>query len=271
MLPVLLPVLGGLVLAGAAGWRVPARPFAPLTAPVVPATRPIPAHLPEVVRRFARALFGAALPDVHSAVVSGRGWLSPFGLPLPSRFRFYYAASSSSYYHLIEATWFTRPVLRIHERNLAGHTRLDLGLIGQVNDQPRTNRAAIQGYWSEVIAWVPAIALTDARVRWEAVDATCARLHLPGLDDAEALTLQFDAHTGLLTTLTTQRYQSESQAQRWPWHNRARAWAMVDGQRVLAQAATQWNDSRPWARWHVEQVALNVDVAARLAQFGDGG
>jgi hypothetical protein len=34
------------------------------------------------------------------------------------------------------------------------------------------------------------------------------------------------------------------------------------------RSQTQWNQDTPWATWEVEQVALNVDVSARLGQFG---
>lgn len=113
-------------------------------------------------------------------------------------------------------------------------------MIGQVNNQPKANRAAIQGYWSEVLAWVPSIALTDPRVRWEAVDDTTVRLYLPGLDDAEAFTVRFAADTGLISQIETMRYQNEDNAERWHWFNRILRWGTVDGLRVPVRAQTQW-------------------------------
>ncbi len=268
----ILAIAAGLVLLLAAGaWlglQVKAARF-PAAAPgPAPRMIPIPMGLPAPVERFTRALFGDSLPEVRSAMVIGRARLAPTGMPLPTRFRFYYDAARSSHYHDIQVTWFTRTLLRIHERNLEGHATLDLGPIGRVDDQPKTNRASIQGYWSEVLAWVPSIPLTDPRVRWEAVDAATARLHLPGLDDAEAFTVRFDANTGLMTEIETMRYQSEDKAERWRWFNRVLEWGVVNGMRVPVRAQTQWNQDRPWATWEVEQVVLNVDVSARLARFG---
>ena len=115
---------------------------------------------------------------------------------------------------------------------------------------------------------MPSIVLTDTRLRWEAVDATTARLHLPGLDDEEAFTVRFDANTGLMTEIETLRYQDESRPERWRWFNRILEWGVVDGLRVPVRSQTQWNNDTPWATWEVEQVALNADVSARLAQFG---
>jgi hypothetical protein len=187
---------------------------------------------------------------------------------MPTRFRFYYDAARSSHYHDIQVTWFNRTFMRIHERNLEGHTQLDLSLLGRVDDQPHTNHAGIQGYWAEMLAWVPAVALSDPRVRWEAIDATTARMCLPDLDDVEALTVGFDAQTGLMTTVETLRYQSETLPDRWRWRNRILEWGELDGLHVPVRSETQWNDDKPWATWVIEQVALNVDVAARFVQFG---
>lgn len=264
----LAAALGLLLALGWAGLQVNARPF-PAAAPGrAPRRLPLPAGLPAPVERFARAVYGDTLPEVRSAVVSGRARLAPTGLPLPTRFRFYYDAARSSHYHEIQATWFTLPFMRIHERNLEGHVTLDLSILGRVEDAPKTNRAGIQGYWGEALAWLPAIPLTDPRVRWEAVDATTARLFLPGLDDEEAFTVRFDADTGLMTEIETWRYQDEARAERWRWFNRALEWGTVDGQRVPVRSQTQWNDDAPWATWEVERIALNADTAARLAQFG---
>ncbi|MFN8530844.1 MAG: DUF6544 family protein [Anaerolineae bacterium] len=268
ILMLILGITAGLIALVWLGLQVSANRFPRLEVSPVTEFVPVPDSLPDPVRRFAHAVYGDQTPVVQMAIVQGRASLAPFGLPMPTRFRFYYDAARSSHYHDIQTTWFTLTFMRIHERNLSGHTMLDLGPIGHVEDQPKTNSAGIQGYWSEVLAWVPAIPLIDARVRWEAVDATTARLYLPGLDDAEAFTVTFDPDTGLIATLDTMRYQSEDKADRWAWHNRAHSWTALDGTPTMTQASTQWNTMTPWAQWRVEQVALNVDVSARLAVFG---
>lgn len=268
VLAVVVSFIGLLLAGGWLGLQVRAAGFPAVAPGAAPRMVPLPADLPAPAQRFARALFGDSVPEVESAVVLGTGRLAPFGVPLPARFRFYYDAAGSSYYHDIEVAWFNLPFMRIHERNLEGHTTLDLSLLGKVEDAPKTNRAAVQGYWAEVLAWVPSIALTDSRVRWEAVDDTTARLHLPGLDDAEAFTVRFDPATGLLTEVETMRYQDETREERWHWRNYIREWGEVNGLRVPVRSQTQWNENAPWATWEIEQVALNAAVAARLAQFG---
>lgn len=267
-LALVISLIGLLLIGGWLGLQVSAPRFATVTPASEPRRLPLSSTLPAPVHRFALVLFGDNAPAVQSAMVLGRAQLAPAGFRMPTRFRFYYDATRSSYYHDIEATWFRLPFMRIHERNLEGHAILDLGLLGRVEDAPYTNRAAVQGYWAEVLAWLPSIALTDERVQWEAIDATTARLYLPGLNDEEAFTVRFDADTGLLTEIETMRYQSESDTQRSRWRNRILEWDIVDGMRVPVRAETQWNDATPWATWNVEQVVVNVDVSARFAQFG---
>lgn len=265
---IVVAFLAVLLAGGWLGLQVNASGFPAVTAGAAPRMIPIPEDLPAPVERFARAVFGDSLPDVQSAMVLGRAQLAPTGMPMPTRFRFYYDAVRSSHYHDIQVTWFNLTFMRIHERNLEGHTNLDLALIGKVDDQPKTNEAAIQGYWSEVLAWVPSIALIDPRVRWEAVDDMTARLYLPGLGDEQTFTVRFAADTGLITEIETLRYQGEENAERWRWFNRILEWGVVDGLRVPVRAQTQWRDDAPWATWEIEQVVLNVDVSSRLAQFG---
>ncbi len=257
-----------LLTAGWLGLQVKAKRFPIVVRGATPRMIPLPTDLPPPVLRFARAMFGDSLPEVQSAMVLGRARLAPTGLPMPTRFRFSYDAAPSSYYHDIQVTWFTLPFMRINERNLEGHTILDLGLLGRVEDAPRTNRAAIQGYWAEVLAFAPSIALTDRRVRWTSVDATIVRLYLTGFDDDEAFTVRFDAETGLMTDIETMRYQAETSPERFRWHNRILEWNLVDGQQVPVRSQTQWNDDTPWATWEVEQIVFNVDVLARFKQFG---
>lgn len=264
----LVAVIVLLLLFGLLGLQVKARSFPTIESSADYALSPIPEGLPLPVERFARAIYGDTLPQIQTAMVLGRAKLAPTGLPLPTRFRFYYDALRSSHYHDIQVTIFNLTFMRIHERNLDGHVMLDLSVLGRVEDAPKTNRAGIQGYWGEVLAWIPSVALTDPRVRWGAVDDTTALLYLPGLDDEEAFTVHFDADTGLITDVETMRYQSEENAERWRWFNRILQWGTLNGQPVAARSQTQWKQDKPWATWEIEQVVLNVEVSSRLAQFG---
>lgn len=268
---VLLTSAAVLVVLVALAWlglQVPAAAWPTAALPPAPATVSIPAGLPAPVERYARAVYGDELPVIDTAVVYGRARLAPTGMYLPSRFRFYYDRASASHYHHIEVLWYRLPLLRIHERNREGVGILDLGPLGRVEDAPNTNIAGQQGFWAEVLAWVPAMALNDSRITWEAVDDNTARAILPGLGERFAFTVRFDAETGLLTELEAARYQSEDGNTLTRWTNRTVAWADLNGVMVPVESETQWADDEPWAYWAIDQVVVNADVTARFEQFG---
>lgn len=267
MIKILAGLFGvALMLVGAAwaGLQVKAEPF-----PIYSqrgkslGSVPIPDDLPEPVQRYARMIFGDRIPVVESGVVIGRAKATFNGLTLPIRFKFYYDARGD-YYHYMQATLFGRPVLTVDERFLDGHSILDIP--GQwVENDPHTDHAANQGFWAEVFVWAPSIFFTDARIEWETIDDNTVRAIIPGADAEEAFLIRFDPATGLLTELSTQRYQGET---RIPWTNSTVAWREFNGVQIPALAETQWRDDAPWAKWAVEQVVWNVDVSGRMRQFG---
>jgi hypothetical protein len=75
-------------------------------------------------------------------------------------------------------------------------------LIGVVENDPRVDSAANQGFWAEEVVF-PAVFVTDPRVRWEPVDETTARLHVPFGEGEQVFTVHFDPQTGRLTRLET--------------------------------------------------------------------
>ena len=224
-----------------------------------------PADLPPPVTRYVQAVFGDRIPVVQSALISGTARLRINGLVLPARFRFYYEAGHA-YYHYIQTTWFGLPLLTVNERYQHGAAVLDLPG-NRIENNAQTNAAGNLGLWAEGI-WMPSIWFTDERVRWEPVDEHTARLIVPDAAPEETFTVRFDPHTGLLSDITTLRYQDPASAQRTRWINRALEWRTVNGVKIPWRAETQWDDAPPWATWHIDAILYNVDVAGRLAQFG---
>lgn len=250
------------------GLQVKPTAFSPVVANAEIARVAIDGDLPTPIQRYAEALYPDGIPSVQSALLQGRARLAPTGLPMQTRFRFYYDAPRSSYYHDIQATWFGLSVLRIHERLLEGHSRFDLSILGSIDDLPKTNRSAMQGYWAEVLAWVPAIALTDEHLQWELIDEHSVKLYLPESPAGDALMLYFDPETHLLTEIIAQRYCNEDDDEQLLWQNHILEWGMVDGWLIPTRSETQWEDDEPWAIWDIENIALNVDTLARFEQFG---
>jgi hypothetical protein len=226
---------------------------------------PPPENLPAPVARYVALAFGGEIPIVESALVIGSGEATFNGLTLPIRFKFYHDAGHA-YYHFIQAGWFGQPLLAVNERFLEGVSILDIP--GQyVEDNPEINASANQGMWSEAI-WLPSIWFTDERVRWEAIDDNSARLVIPDAADEEAFTVSFDPQTHLIDHLTTLRYQSPGDTERTLWTPRILEWDRFNGVIVPSSSTLQWGSAAPWVEWHVETVLYNVNVSARLAQFG---
>ena len=96
------------------------------------------------------------------------GW----GLKLPARCRFVHQAGQD-YCRLFELTWFGLPIGTGNEHDLDGKSHLTLPM-GLSDEGPQVDRATNLSLWAEYI-WLPAVFLTDPRVRWEPVGAQASQ------------------------------------------------------------------------------------------------
>ncbi len=265
---IIVIILVILIALAVVGLRVQPSPF-PAYAQREPAleTVPLPEGLPQPVERFYRTLYGEQVPVIHSVVISGRGQLRPVGPAyLPSRFRFTHEAGQD-YRHYIESTIFGVPLFKVNERYLEGQSRMELPWATEEN-QPQLNQAANLGLWAETM-WFPAVYLTDARVRWEALDDTTAVLAVPYGDTQEHFVVRFDPQTGLPQWMESMRYQNSASAEKVLWLNQVLRWDEVNGRKTMEKTALIWmNDGKPWAIFTVEDIVYNVDVGEYLHQKG---
>ena len=255
-----------LVLGLVFGLRVKPAPFPMFTGQSAPPeTIPLPAGLPQPVERYYRQTYGADIPVIQSAVLSGRGTVRFMGITFPARLRFSHV-SGKDYRHYIEATFFGYPVFKVNEHYLDGHTRLDLP-VGVVENDPKVDSAANQGLWAESLAY-PAIFVTDPRVRWEAVDDTHARLCVPYGDAEQVFTVQFDAQSGELTRAETDRYRDEKVGTlRW-WGEKYLGNSQ-SGQPAPVTFAVTWEDEgTPWLVYELEESVFNADLTDYIRQTG---
>lgn len=227
-------------------------------------TMALPVGLPVPVSKFYQKIYGARIPIIQSAVISGRAIIRPVGpINISARFRFTHKVGQD-YRHYIEATIFGMPVLKINESYIKSSSRQEMPW-GTTTNDPRANQAANLGLWAEAI-WFPSIFLTDPRVHWNAVDNVTATLTVPFEAGTETFVARFDPVTHLLSYLESMRFKTD---QKILWLNQARVWGDVGGFKVLKNSAVIWmDDGKPWATFEVEEIEFNSDVSKTIGGTG---
>ncbi len=222
-------------------------------------TFPLPEGLPAPVARYYRAVYGEQIPQIISAVISGRARLRMNGLPLKGRFRFIHQAGKD-YRHYIEVTFFGRPVLKVNEHYLDSKSRLELPF-GVIENEPKVDQAANLGLWAESV-WLPAIYLSDPRVCWAPVDDETAALSVPFGAQTQTIIVRFDPESGMIAALEAMRYKEAADSGKTLWLNQALAVRKLGGIPTLTVGAVTWMDEgRPWAIFTVEEIVFNSDVS----------
>ena len=264
---VALVVLVLVVLFVLVGLRVTPAPFPPPAVAAGAIERvSLPPNLPPPVARFYRAVYGSDLPVYDSAILTGRGTVRFMGLTMPARLRFSHDASRG-YHHYIETTFYGFPLMRVNEHYLDGHSRFVLPMGVQEND-PNLDSAANLGLWAERIAY-PAAFATDPRVRWEAVDDTTARLHLPFGDTEQSMTVSFDPVTHRLTRIEADRRFADAKRGHVRWWGTVDEWAALDGVLTPVRQSVQWADEdSPWLHMTIEDAVYNADLGQVIGQAG---
>ncbi|MCB8978995.1 MAG: hypothetical protein H6657_16400 [Ardenticatenaceae bacterium] len=249
------------------GLRQQPRPFPTYPQISQPLNRvAFPADLPAPVARYFEKVLGDAVPVVETAVVTGHGQLRFNGITFPHRLRFTYDVNQG-YRHYIESTIFGLPILKVNEHFLDGQARLELP-VGVVENEPNIDMAANLGFWGEAI-WFPPLYLTDPRVRWEAIDATTARLTVPFGDTEDSFTVFFDADTGLITRMEAMRYRDATDTEKILWQLTPLAWETYHGIQIPSRSSVTWADEgTPWLVIDLDDVAYNVEVQDYIRAVG---
>lgn len=250
-----------------AGLRMQPRPFSayPQTSQRLP-TVAFPENLPAPVARYFETVLGDAVPTVETAVVTGHGQLRFNGIAFPHRLRFTYDVNQG-YRHYIESTVFGWPVLKVNEHYLDGRGRLELPF-GVVENEPKIDMAANLGFWGEAI-WFPSLYLTDPRVRWEAIDATTARLIVPFGAEEDSFIVYFDPATGLIDHMETMRYRDAADTEKILWQLTPLAWESYHGVQIPSRSTVTWGDEgTPWLVIDLDDVVYNVEVQEYIRAVG---
>lgn len=228
-------------------------------------TIPLPAGLPAPVERYYRIIYGDRIPVIHSAVISGRASIRPFGVWIPARFRFIHDAGKH-YRHYIEATWFGLPILKVNERYVDGKSLAEMPW--GADQGPKVDQAANIGLWAETMT-MPSVYLTDPRVRWEAIDDENALLVVPFENAEEHFTVRFDPETGLIRLMEVMRYRASNSSQKSLWIPANHEWKMLNGTLTNTVGSATWLEmGGPWAYFTTEEVEFNVNVEEYVRKKG---
>lgn len=236
------------------GLRIQPKPFSQPTFTVGETlTMSLPDNLPSPVKRFFQTVYGNQIPIIKSVVITGRGWIRPFKIWLPTRFIFVHEAGVN-YRHYFEATFFGLPFLKVNEGIINGASFFESPMGTYFND-PNTNQGANLALWAEG-GWFPSIWLTNSRVHWEGLDDITALLCVPYEESTESFIVRFDPQNGMIVMLEAMRYKTPKDLTKTLWIPSL----TLDSKGNNVSYATWLDDGKPWAKLTLETIQINPDL-----------
>ena len=140
--------------------------------------------------------------------------------------------------------------MKVNEYYVGGKERAETPA-GIDENNPKLDQGGNTGMWAEALKWMPAILLTDPRVRWEPIDDATAFLVVPfeGRGE-ERFLIRFDPESAGTPHFEVMRYKNGA------------------GEKVLWIDGMWLDEGSPWAVWNTEEVVFNVDVDVTMDHKG---
>jgi hypothetical protein len=89
---------------------------------------------------------------------------------------------------------------------------------------------------------MPSVFFDNPFIRWEAVDRDTARLVVPFGSGSDSLLVRFDPQTGLIESMSAQRYRDARAETKSPWTVTYRDWQWFHEVQVPTQLLMRWDD-----------------------------
>lgn len=213
----------------------------------------LPDDLPTPVKRFYRTVYGDQIPVLNTVVITGRGWIRPFKIWLPTRFIFVHE-TGMNYRHYFEATFWGIPFLKVNEGIINGASFFESPM-GTYSNDSNTNQGANLALWAEG-GWFPSIWLADPRVTWEGVDDNTALLRVPYEELTETFIVRFNSRNGMIDMLEAMRYKTPKDITKTLWIPSL----AFDNKGKSVSYATWLDDGKPWAKLTLETIQFNQEL-----------
>jgi hypothetical protein len=216
-------------------------------------TRPAP-ELPAPVRRFEVAFGNESAREIATLAMEGRGRVHIGRLPwMPIDVRMYHRLGHD-YVGLIRVRPARVTLVSVVDAYVDGQGITKIGPAASIG--PEIDQGAFLGMWAAAIAYPS----TWVRVRWEAVDDTTARVHLPFKDGGESAIVRYDPATGNPLRFEADRHRVAG-GPKIRWYGDSAEWSSFDGVPAPRSVTAWWSDQpAPWFEMTVETVRADVDV-----------
>jgi hypothetical protein len=264
---VLVGIVAVLLTIGWLGFQIEPESFSPHPekTKVVGAVA-APTDIPEPVKRYYEAAAGNHVPEVRSAIVWGKAKLRINGIWMPVRFKAYYLPGQA-FLRYLEVKWFGKTIIQVSDSYMNGKGAMKIeGLLNMNETGEKIDQGQNLAMWGETV-FMPSVVIAKPPARWEAVDEESARLVIPYGDQNDSLLYKFDKKTGLIISVSAQRYRGQEDIET-PWLVEFTEWKMFHSVKIPVRYASIWEDEgSPWSYWIVEGVEYNVDISDNIPVY----
>jgi len=229
--------------------------------------------VPEPVRRYLHTVLPRSLPPIAAARIEHSG-----------RFNLSESREVWRPFHSTQCVVTNRPGFDwdarismapginafVHDAYVGGVGILQVEALGllplaDMRGTPELCEGELQRFLAES-AWYPTALLPRPGLQWEPVDNRTAKATLRDGGISASLTFHFDADSGLLSSITADRYRtSHGKVVSTPWECRVWAYHQLNGMQIPTEGEVAWllpEGRLPYWRGHIDKIEYEFEKAA---------